>query len=399
MNSELLTALDALEKETGISKEIMFDTIENALFEEYKTQYDETSNCRVVVDRDTGALHIYSDREVVPDDFDFEQKMSDSEEENTNAKKEKKINKGKFITLSEAVKIKKDAQIGDTVVVELKTDGFTRTASKSAKNKIVQKIREEQKSALYNEYKAKKGTLVTGRVQRIDDKGNVLLDLGKIQEDLRVEEQVPGEVYRTGDRVRVCVKEVENKEKRGVKIKLSRKAPELVKCLYEEGITEIANGIVEIKGVAREAGSRTKLAVMSHDPQVDPLGACVGHSGERVRKIIEELGGSEQIDVVNWDENPAQFIVNALSPAKVVSISADEDDKKAKLVVADHQLSLAIGKAGQNVRLAAKLTGYGIDIKSESQVGDDFYFSGGDDEEADDEMTGGEDVIKDRDTE
>ena len=383
MNSELLTALDALEKETGISKEIMFDTIENALFEEYKTQYDETSNCRVVVDRENGGLHIYSDRVVVPNDFDFEQKMRESEDENTNPKKEKKINQGKYITLSEALKIKEDAVIGDTVVVELKSDSFTRIASKSAKNKIVQKIREEQKLALYNEYKAKKGTLVTGRVQRVDDKGNVLLDLGKIQEDLRVEEQVPGEVYRTGDRLRVCIKEVDNKEKRGVRIKLSRKAPELVKCLYEEGITEIANGIVEIKGVAREAGSRTKLAVMSHDPQVDPLGACVGHSGERVRKIIEELGGTEQIDVVNWDENPAQFIVNALSPAKVVSISADEDDKKAKLVVADHQLSLAIGKAGQNVRLAAKLTGYGIDIKSESQVeGEDFYFSDGENDES-----------------
>ncbi len=383
MNSELLTALDALEKETGISKEIMFDTIENALFEEYKTQYDETSNCRVVVDRENGGLHIYSDRVVVPDDFDFEQKMRESEDENTNPKKEKKINQGKYITLSEALKIKEDAVIGDTVVVELKSDSFTRIASKSAKNKIVQKIREEQKLALYNEYKAKKGTLVTGRVQRVDDKGNVLLDLGKIQEDLRVEEQVPGEVYRTGDRLRVCIKEVDNKEKRGVRIKLSRKAPELVKCLYEEGITEIAKGIVEIKGVAREAGSRTKLAVMSNDPQVDPLGACVGHSGERVRKIIEELGGTEQIDVVNWDENPAQFIVNALSPAKVVSISADEDDKKAKLVVADHQLSLAIGKAGQNVRLAAKLTGYGIDIKSESQVeGEDFYFSDGENDES-----------------
>ena len=383
MNSELLTALDALEKETGISKEIMFDTIEHALFEEYTTQYDETSNCRVVVDRENGGLHIYSDRVVVPDDFDFEQKMRESEDENTNPKKEKKINQGKYITLSEALKIKEDAVIGDTVVVELKSDSFTRIASKSAKNKIVQKIREEQKLALYNEYKAKKGTLVTGRVQRVDDKGNVLLDLGKIQEDLRVEEQVPGEVYRTGDRLRVCIKEVDNKEKRGVRIKLSRKAPELVKCLYEEGITEIANGIVEIKGVAREAGSRTKLAVMSHEPQVDPLGACVGHSGERVRKIIEELGGTEQIDVVNWDENPAQFIVNALSPAKVVSISADEDDKKAKLVVADHQLSLAIGKAGQNVRLAAKLTGYGIDIKSESQVeGEDFYFSDGENDES-----------------
>ena len=347
MNSELLTALDALEKETGISKEIMFDTIENALFEEYKTQYDETSNCRVVVDRENGGLHIYSDRVVVPDDFDFEQKMRESEDENTNPKKEKKINQGKYITLSEALKIKEDAVIGDTVVVELKSDSFTRIASKSAKNKIVQKIREEQKLALYNEYKAKKGTLVTGRVQRVDDKGNVLLDLGKIQEDLRVEEQVPGEVYRTGDRLRVCIKEVDNKEKRGVRIKLSRKAPELVKCLYEEGITEIAKGIVEIKGVAREAGSRTKLAVMSNDPQVDPLGACVGHSGERVRKIIEELGGTEQIDVVNWDENPAQFIVNALSPAKVVSISADEDDKKAMAAYATEHFAPYGGLAQQ----------------------------------------------------
>lgn len=357
MNKDLISAVEALEMEAGISKETMFDTIEKALREEYKAQYgnskEEARDCRVVVDRETGDFHLFADRTVVDDaELDIEHDYDD-----------------KDIKLSSAKKIKEDAKPGDVIEVEFKTDEFTRTASKAAKNAIVQKIREEQKEALYKEYKDKEGNIITGIVQRVDDKGNILLDIGKTQTDLRVDEQVPGERYERGDRIRVVVSEVVTREKRGTMIRVSRTSPLLVKRLFEEGVTEIQSGLVEIKAIAREAGSRTKMAVVSNDPSVDPVGACVGRNGERVKTIVNELG-NEQIDIIVWDENPAQLIVNALSPAKVVSIIADEDEKKAQLVVSDKQLSLAIGKAGQNVRLAAKLTGYGIDIKSESQAED-----------------------------
>ena len=355
MNKDLISAVEALEMEAGISKETMFETIEKALREEYKAQYgnskEEAQDCRVVVDRETGDFHLFADRTVVDDvELDIEHDYDD-----------------KDIKLSSAKKIKEDAKPGDVIEVEFKTDGFTRTASKAAKNAIVQKIREEQKEALYKEYKDKEGKIITGIVQRIDDKGNILLDIGKTQTELRVDEQVPGERYDRGDRIRVVVSEVVTREKRGTMIRVSRTSPLLVKRFFEEGVAEIQSGLVEIKAIAREAGSRTKMAVASNDPSVDPVGACVGRNGERVKTIVNELG-NEQIDIIVWDENPAQLIVNALSPAKVVSIIADEDEKKARLVVSDKQLSLAIGKAGQNVRLAAKLTGYGIDIKSESQA-------------------------------
>ncbi len=351
MNNELISAIEALEKEAGINKETMFDTIEKALFEEYRAQYKNADNCRVVLDRNTGEFHLFADRVVVADSEIVSEEDSD----------------GTVIGITEAKMIKADAILGETITVDLPTDGFTRTASKAAKNAIIQKIREEEKEALFNEYKQKEGTIITGIVQRVDERGNVLIDIGKVQTELRVDEQVAGEEFKRGDRVRVIITEVSIREKRGTIIKISRNSPLLVKCLFEEGVAEIQSGIVDIKGIAREAGSRTKMAVMSNDPTVDPVGACVGRNGERVKTIVNELG-NEQIDIINWDDNPAQLIVNALSPAKVVSIIADEDEKKAQLVVSDQQLSLAIGKAGQNVRLAAKLTGYGIDIKSESQV-------------------------------
>lgn len=349
MNNELICAIEALEKENGINKEIMFDTIEKALFEEYKAQYKRTDNCRVSLDRGTGEFHIYSDRLVVEDDDLF---FEDD---------------GSMISISDAKKIQPNVNLGDTITIDLPTDGFTRTASKAAKNAIIQKIREAEKEALFNEYKQKEGTIITGIVQRIDEKGNILVDIGKVQTDLRADEQVKGEVYNRGDRIKVVVSEVSIKEKRGTTIKISRSSPLLVKALFEEGVAEIQDGIVEIKSIAREAGSRTKMAVKTNDESVDPVGACVGRNGERVRMIVSELG-NEQIDIIDWDENPAQLIVNALSPAKVVSVIADEYEKQAFLVVSDQQLSLAIGKSGQNVRLAAKLTNYGIDIKSESQM-------------------------------
>mgnify|MGYP000812690187 CR=1 FL=1 len=220
---------------------------------------------------------------------------------------------------------------------------------------------------MYNEFKSQEGTLITGTIQRIDERGNVLLDIGKTQTNLRKSDQVKGEEYTVGSRIRVVVVNVDNKGKGGIYIKVSRSTPEFVKALFKEEVTEIQDGTVVIKNIAREAGSRTKMAVRANVPHVDPVGACVGINGARVKNIVNELG-NEQIDIVEWDDNPAQLIVNALSPAKVVSAVADEEEKKAKIIVSEQQLSLAIGKKGQNARLAAKLTGYKIDIKNETQA-------------------------------
>lgn len=352
MNKELIGALEALEKEKGISKETMFDTIEKALLEEVKAQYDNTDNCRIEINRETGDYHIYLD-------------MTATDDEIPPAKEGKK--QGEFITLEEARRLNPDAEEGELITIELKSDEFSRTASKAAKNHIIQKIREEQKEALVNDFKEKINRIITGIVQRVDDRGNVLLDLGKTQAELRKDALVEGETFRVGDRVRVVVTEAENVEKRGTLIRISRTSPQLVKCLFEECVTEIDDGTVEIMSVAREAGSRTKMAVRSLDPEVDPIGACVGRNGERVRTVVNELG-NEQIDIIEWNQEMAWYVVNALSPAKVVACLVDADEKKAYVTVSDEQLSLAIGKQGQNVRLAAKLTNFGIDIKSESQV-------------------------------
>ncbi len=352
MNKELIGALEALEKEKGISKETMFDTIEKALLEEVKAQYDHADNCRVEINRETGDYHIYLD-------------MTATDDEIPQVRDGKK--QGDFISLEEARKINPEAVEGEPITIELKSDEFSRTASKAAKNMIIQKIREEQKEALINDFKDKIGHLVTGIVQRIDDRGNVLLDLGKTQAELRKDSIVEGEKFRVGDRVRVVVTEAEYLDKRGTVIRISRTSPQLVKCLFEECVTEIDDGLVEIMSVAREAGSRTKMAVRSMDPGIDPIGSCVGRNGERVRTVVNELG-NEQIDIIEWNEEMAWYVVNALSPAKVVACLVDADEKKAYVTVSDEQLSLAIGKQGQNVRLAAKLTNFGIDIKSESQV-------------------------------
>jgi N utilization substance protein A len=360
MNKELIAALDALEKENGISKEVMFDAIEKSLMDEYKTQFNTVENGRVVLDRITGDFHIYSDRVVV------EEVTIPEKTENTKKNSEKYISATE-IAIKDARKIKPDCQLGDIVTVEVKSEEFSRRAAKNAKGTIVQKIREEEKSAIYNEYHAKEKEIITGIVQRIDEKGNVLVDIGRTQTTLKVSDQVKGETFERGDRIKLYVVSVSNKEKPGTLVKVSRTSPMLVERLFEEEVTEIKDGIVEIMGIAREAGSRTKMAVRAKLPNVDPVGACVGVNGARVKAIVNELG-NEQIDIIEWDENPAQLIVNALSPAKVVSATADDEEKKAQIVVSDQQLSLAIGKSGQNVRLAAKLTGFGIDIKSEAQV-------------------------------
>ena len=353
MNKELMAALEALEKEKGISRETMFDTIESALLEEVKAQYAVSDNCRVEINRETGEYHIYLDMTATEDEFPL--------------LKENNKKQGEFISLEEARKINPQAEEGEIISIELKSDGFSRTASKAAKNHIIQKIREEQRESLVNEYKDKIGTLVTGVVQRVDERGNVTIDLGKTQTELRKDALVEGESFRVGDRVRVVVTEADNGDKKGPLIRISRSSPQLVKCLFEENVTEIGDGIVEIMSVAREAGSRTKMAVRSNDPEIDPIGSCVGKNGERVRNVVSELG-NEQIDIIEWNEEMAWYVVNSLSPAKVVACLVDQDEKKAYVTVSDDQLSLAIGKQGQNVRLAAKLTNFGIDIKSESQV-------------------------------
>ena len=370
MNKELIAALDLLEKENGISKEVMFDAIEKSLMDEYKTQFNTVENGRVVLDRVTGDFHIYSDRKVV------EQVIIPENTDNNKRNTEKYISATE-ISLADARKIKPGCQVGDVVTVEVKSEEFSRRAAKNAKGTIVQKIREEEKAAIYNEYHAKEKEIITGVVQRIDEKGNMLVDIGRTQTTLKVNEQVPTEHFERGDRIKLYVVSVSNKEKPGTLVKVSRVSPMLVERLFEEEVTEIKDGIVEIMGIAREAGSRTKMAVRAKIPNVDPVGACVGINGARVKAIVNELG-NEQIDIIEWDENPAQLIVNALSPAKVVSAMANDEEKKAEIVVSEQQLSLAIGKSGQNVRLAAKLTGFGIDIKSEAaanaedEAGEDF---------------------------
>lgn len=355
MNKELILAIEALEKENGIDKEIMFDAIEKSLMDEYKAEFDKADNGRVVLDRRTGDFHIYSDRTVV-EEVEVPEFLD--------TKKGKYVS-GTEIALADARKIKPACQLGDAITIEVKSEEFSRKAAKNAKNTIVQTIREQEKNALYNELHAKEKEIVTGVVQRINDNGDMTIDIGRTQAVLKADDNFKDKQFKCGDRIKVYVASVSNRERSGLSVKISRKSQELVKKLFEEEVTEIKDGTVEIMAIAREAGSRTKMAVRANVPHVDPVGACVGINGARVKNIVNELG-NEQIDIVEWDDNPAQLIVNALSPAKVVSAVADEEEKKAKIIVSEQQLSLAIGKSGQNVRLAAKLTGYGIDIKSEA---------------------------------
>lgn len=355
MNKELILAIEALEKENGIDKEIMFDAIEKSLMDEYKAEFDKADNGRVILDRRTGDFHIYSDRTVV-EEVEVPEFLD--------TKKGKYVS-GTEIALADARKIKPACQLGDVITIEVKSEEFSRKAAKNAKNTIVQTIREQEKNALYNELHAKEKEIVTGVVQRINDNGDMTIDIGRTQAVLKADDNFKDKQFKCGDRIKVYVASVSNRERSGLSVKISRKSQELVKKLFEEEVTEIKDGTVEIMAIAREAGSRTKMAVRANVPHVDPVGACVGINGARVKNIVNELG-NEQIDIVEWDDNPAQLIVNALSPAKVVSAVADEEEKKAKIIVSEQQLSLAIGKSGQNVRLAAKLTGYGIDIKSEA---------------------------------
>ena len=348
MNKELLEALDALEKEKEISKESIFEAIENSLIQACKNHFGKADNTRVTIDRETGDYRVYAEKTVVETRDDVMDPVLE-------------------IALADAVLIKKDAQVGDIVEVDINSKEFGRIAATNAKNVILQKIREEERAVLFNQFYGKERDVVTGIVQRYVGR-NISIDLGKADALLSENEQVKSEHLRPTDRVKVYIYEVKDTTK-GPKILVSRTHPELVKKLFESEVTEVRDGTVEIKAIAREPGSRTKIAVWSNNPDVDPVGACVGMNGSRVNAIVDELRG-EKIDIINWDDNPGLLIENALSPAKVVFVIADSDEKSAKVVVPDTQLSLAIGKEGQNARLAARLTGFKIDIKSESQAKD-----------------------------
>ena len=348
MNKELLTALDMLEKEKEISKETLFEAIENSLITACKNHFGKADNIKVSINRETCDFLCYAEKEVVATAEEVEDDLLQ-------------------ICLEDAVKISKKAKLGEILNVEIKSKEFGRIATQNAKNVILQKIREEERSVIYNQYFEKEKDVVTGIVQRYVGK-NISVNLGKADAILTESEQVDGEVFKPTERIKVYILEVKNTTK-GPRILVSRTHPELVKRLFESEVTEIKDGTVEIKSIAREAGSRSKIAVWSNNPDVDAVGACVGQNGARVNSIVEELRG-EKIDIVNWDENPGNLIQNALSPAKIVAVFADPDEKTAKVVVPDYQLSLAIGKSGQNARLAARLTGYKIDIKSETQAKD-----------------------------
>lgn len=339
-NRELIEALDELEKEKEISKHIILEAIENSLLAACKNHFGKSDNIKVNINRETGEVTVFAEKDIVED-------VNDPAME---------------ISLSDAKKISEDKEIGDKVDIVVTPKDFGRIAAQKAKQVVVQKIREEERKVIYNQYYEKEKDIITGVVQRVIG-NNISVNIGKIDTILTESEQVKTEHLRPSDRIKLYVVEVKDTTK-GPRITVSRTHPELVKRLFEYEVTEIADGTVEIMGIAREAGSRTKMAVYSSNPDVDPVGACVGVNGSRVNAIVEELRG-EKIDIINWSDEPKVLIENALSPAKVLSVEVDVEEKKASVSVPDFQLSLAIGKEGQNARLAARLTGYKIDIKSE----------------------------------
>jgi N utilization substance protein A len=343
MNAEFIQALGQIEKEKGISKDILIEAIENSLITACKNNFGTSSNIKVIIDRENGDVSVYAEKTIV--------------EEVENGQLE--------ITLEDATKIRANLEMGDIVNVEVTPKNFGRIAAQKAKQVVVQKIREAEREVLFNQYAAKEKDVVTGIVQR-ESKNNVVVNLGKIDAIMTDKEQVPGEDYIPNKRIKVYVVEVKESTK-GPKVYVSRTHPDLIKRLFENEVPEVHDGVVEIKSISREAGSRTKIAVYSNNSNVDPVGSCVGHNGARVGIIVQELKG-EKIDIIPWSEDPGEFISASLSPSKVVKVQVNILEKSAKVIVPDYQLSLAIGKEGQNARLAAKLTGYRIDIKSETQA-------------------------------
>lgn len=345
-NKELILALEELEKEKGIKKEYLLSSIESALVTAYKRNFDALENVKVVMDEKTGATYVYSIKEVM------EYANDDALE----------------ISLEEARKINPDLKIGDNVDVEIVPKDFGRIAAQTAKQVIIQKLREAEREIMFKEFNDRKGEIVTGIVQKVD-KNIVVLDLGKLEGIMPVKEQIKTEKYKVNDKIKGYVLDVEKGEKGAPQVIVSRSHPDFVRKLLEFEIPEIYEGLIEIKNVARDPGSRSKVAVYSPDENIDPVGSCIGQKGIRIQNIINELHG-EKIDVIEWNSDPAIFISASLSPATILAVDINEEEKSAQVVVPDEQLSLAIGKSGQNARLAARLTGTGwkIDIKSESQI-------------------------------
>ncbi len=344
MNKEILNALSELERDRGIRQDVVLEAIRSALETGYKKNFAKATNFTIDIDKENGEYKLFQDKTVV------------RSVENSNLE----------ISLEEAKTIDSKFELDDIVKIEIKPKkDFGRIAAQTARQVILQKIREAERDSIFSEFYGRESEIMTGIVQR-ENKGNIYVDLGKIEGILSVNEQIPGETYNTGDRIKTVIVEVKNTGK-GASIMLSRSHPNLVKRLFELEVPEIHDGTIEIYSISREAGSRTKIAVFSHDPNVEPIGSCVGNKGGRVKNIIDEIN-QEKIDIIIYEKNPEKFIANSLGPAKIVKVTANEKEKTAVAIVPDNQLSLAIGKEGQNVRLAAKLTGWKIDIISESQV-------------------------------
>ncbi len=342
MNTDFINALHEIEKEKGISKDTIYEALESALISSYRKNFGSSQNVIVEMDKETGGAKVYAIKEVV----------------------EEVENEYLEISINEAQKISDKYFIGDSVRIEITPKDFGRIAAQTAKQVVIQRIKDAERDVIFDEFINRENEIITGMIQRIS-KNNVFVDLGKTEGILPPVEQIDGETYNQSDRLKLLILEVK-KTTKGPQIILSRSHPGLVKRLFELEVPEINNGIVDIFSIAREAGSRTKIAVYSKDPDVDPLGACVGHKGSRVKVIVDELNG-EKIDIVIWSKDIKEFIANSLSPSKVINVEIDEKEKSALIIVPDYQLSLAIGKEGQNARLAAKLTNWKIDIKSETQ--------------------------------
>lgn len=344
---DLVGALEEIERERGIGMNTLLEAVEQALVSAYRRHFGTAENVVVRLDRSTGQFRMFVQKKVV-------EEVADPDAE---------------ISLAEAREIHPGYEVGDVVEKEVDTQVFGRIAAQTAKQVVVQRIREAERDMIYDEFIQREGDIITGVVQRVQGR-HVFVDLGRVESVLAPGDQIPGEYYRPGERIKVYVAEVK-KTNRGPQVVISRSHPNLVKRLFELEVPEIHDGVVEVMGIAREAGGRTKIAVRSRDDRVDPVGACVGQRGMRVQAVVNELHG-EKIDIIKWSDDPAEFIANALSPSRVTEVTIEEGEEKvARVVVPDHQLSLAIGRAGQNARLAAKLTGWKIDIKSESQVADE----------------------------
>lgn len=342
-NKELILALEELEKEKGIKKEYLLESIETALVTAYKRNFDALENVKVVMDKQTGATHVYAIREVM-------KRANDADTE---------------ISLKEAQKINPDLQEGDFVETEIVPRDFGRIAAQTAKQVIIQKLREAERDIIFNEFNDRKGEIVSGLIQKADH-NIVVMDLGKLEGVMPLKEQIPTENYRVNGKVKGYVLDVERGAKGAPQVIVSRSHPDFVRKLLEFEIPEIYEGVIEIKSVSRDPGYRSKVAVYSPDPNIDPVGSCVGQKGVRIQNVINELNG-EKIDVIEWNEDPSIYIASALLPAQILAVDVKEEEKFAQVIVPDDQLSLAIGKSGQNARLAARLTNWKIDIKSETQ--------------------------------